>query len=542
MRRRKLVTGFRAPKKSGILQGASSQREPSVAKKKAGSKFSKINVAPVPKHPSDCAILNCLPAHVAVLNPRGTILFTNEAWNRFAEENANPLLGGAAQGANYLEICTRAVSGGTPHAQVILSGVRDVLEGKRKSSNIEYPCDLPTGQRWFTMDVVPRNAARGGAVIVHRDITRHKLAGMDEALRQRQQEIKALLDNSPDVILRQDPQERYAYVNAATARAAGLPPEAFLGKTPREVGLPENLCELWTRTFREVLDSGFPRIIEVSYPSPGGETIWEERVIPEFGAGGAVQSVLTIARDITEKKRMEQAAQAHAQEIRALAASLLTAQEEERRRVSGLLHDKICQQLASLAIDIGGIADQAHAKFVQDRLKVLQARVVKASEETRHIAYELHPSVLDDLGVVASLRSLCKEFSERAAIPVEFAEVALPSSLPREIASCLYRVARESLHNIAQHSGAHHVSVALALRNGAAVLTIEDDGVGFDPEAVRGRGGLGLIVMEERVRLVSGKLSIDALPGDGTRIALEVPLHPGNSSNGLGSYWPMTTC
>jgi signal transduction histidine kinase len=194
--------------------------------------------------------------------------------------------------------------------------------------------------------------------------------------------------------------------------------------------------------------------------------------------------------------------------------------------VSRELHDQICQQLASLAIDIGGLAaDPPPPEDAQSRLKALQARVVKASEETRHIAYQLHPSVLDDLGLVASLRGLCKEFSERATnIALEFTDVALPGSVPREVASCLYRVAQESLQNIAKHASAKHVSVALTLQKGTEVLTIADDGTGFDPEAVQGRGGLGLIGMEERARLVNGKLSIAAQPGHGTRIAIEVPL------------------
>ena len=212
-------------------------------------------------------------------------------------------------------------------------------------------------------------------------------------------------------------------------------------------------------------------------------------------------------------------------EIRALAASLLTAQEVERRRVSRELHDQICQQLASLAIDIGGLAaNPPPPEDAQSRLKALQARVVKASEATRHIAYELHPSVLDDLGLVASLRALCKEFSERECIPVEFNNGGPPGSVPSEVASCLYRVAQESLQNIAKHASAKHVSVVLTLRKATVLLTIADDGAGFDQEAVKGRGRLGLIGMEERARLVNGNLYIAAQPGQGTRIVLEVPL------------------
>jgi two-component system CheB/CheR fusion protein len=237
------------------------------------------------------------------------------------------------------------------------------------------------------------------------------------------------------------------------------------------------------------------------------------------------QTILIAIEDVTERKRLEDAAQEHAQEVQALAASLLTAQEEERRRVSRDLHDQIGQQLASLAIDIGGLAaDATRPEGANGRLRELQARVVKASEVARHIAHELHPSVLDDLGLVASLRSLCKEFSARAkSTKLKFTGDAMPASLPREAASCLYRVAQESLQNISKHANARHVSAALTLRKGSVVLTIADDGVGFDPRAVKGRGGLGLVGMEERTRLVHGKLSVAARPGHGTRITIDVP-------------------
>ena len=115
--------------------------------------------------------------------------------------------------------------------------------------------------------------------------------------------------------------------------------------------------------------------------------------------------------DITQRRKLEHREQASSREIRALAASLLAAQEEERRRVSRDLHDQICQQLAALAFDIGSLAASPPLrKTLQSRLRALQARAVKASEEARHIAYELHPSVLDDLGLVASLGELCREF------------------------------------------------------------------------------------------------------------------------------------
>ncbi len=238
------------------------------------------------------------------------------------------------------------------------------------------------------------------------------------------------------------------------------------------------------------------------------------------------QGKLAIAfvTDISERRRLEQEAKAHAKQVQALAASLLTAQEEERRRVSRELHDQICQQLASLAIDMGGmVADPLLPETVQTRLKDLQARVVKASDETRHLAYELHSSVLDDLGLVVSLKDLSKEFSRQTKIAVKVNCDPLPVAIPREIASCLYRVAQESLQNIAKHAHAKRVTISLALRDGILKLLISDNGVGFNVSTAKGHGGLGLIGMEERVRLVNGKLSVTAHAGRGTQVALEIP-------------------
>ncbi len=158
-------------------------------------------------------------------------------------------------------------------------------------------------------------------------------------------------------------------------------------------------------------------------------------------------------------------------------------------------------------------------------LKGLQARVIQAAADARHIALQLHSPVLDDLGLVIALRELCKQGSDLApGIAFEFKSGALSEVVPPEVASCVYQVARESIQNIAKHSKATHAWVALTCPNRTIVLLISDDGIGFDPRMTRGNGGLGLIGMEERVRSVNGKLTITAQPASGTRVALEVPI------------------
>jgi len=138
--------------------------------------------------------------------------------------------------------------------------------------------------------------------------------------------------------------------------------------------------------------------------------------------------------------------------------------------------------------------------------------------------------MLDDLGLAASLRALGKEFADQNPnIALEFNSGTLPESLPREVASCVFRVAQESLQNIIKHSRAKRVSVTLGFEKEAIVLTIADDGVGFDVEAVKGRGSLGLLGADERARLLNGTVTVTSQPEHGTRIILEVPLREKNS-------------
>ncbi len=475
------------------------------------------------RHLND-SILNSLVANVAVLNAGGTIVATNEAWNRFARENGKPPIASVGPNANYIDVCKRAAAAGDKDADVALSGIQDVLDGFRPFFQFEYPCHYQNELRWFLMNVTPLKGMGAGAVITHTNITDRKLAEI--SLQTSESTIRSLLASSPQAVIAVDANEKIVFLNGNVDKFFGYKHDELLGQSVRLL-IPEAARERHADHHKSYFANMQSRPMGVDLSLEARRK--DGTLFPvEIGLGAVSTAAGKIAvafvSDITERKRMEQAAQAHAMEIRSLAANLLTAQEEERRRVSRELHDQICQQLASLAIDIGGLAVGATSpEDTTNQLRALQARIVKASDETRHIAYELHSSVLDDLGLVASLQDLRKEFCNQTKLAVKFTHSPLPPAVPREVASCLYRVAKESLQNIAKHAAAKHVALSLTVRKATIVLVIEDDGVGFSLQAVKGRGGLGLIGMEERVRLVKGKLSIETQPGCGTRIALEIP-------------------
>jgi PAS domain S-box-containing protein len=474
-------------------------------------------------------ILNSLTAHVAVIGRDGTILVTNEAWNRFARENGDPPLHAIGSGVNYLDVCRRATADGLPEAQTALECLERVLEGRSESSQMEYPCDSDKEERWFLMNVSRLQDSKGGAVVAHVDITRRKLGEI--ATQASESMIRALLDSSAQSVIVVGEDRRIEMANAYSEGMFGYPREELLG-LPIEKLIPEESRERHAENqqiyFADLQSRPMGIGMNLEACRKDGT-----RFPVEIGLSGIRtprgRLAVAIVSDITQRRQLEQAAATHTKEVEALAARLLTVQEEERRRVSRELHDQICQQLASLAIDISGYAatPSPSAEERERRLKDLYTRVVKASETARHLAYELHPSVLDDLGLVASLRALCRQFSRTEGIAVKFDNAVMPAPITREIASCAYRVAQESLQNIARHSGASKVSVRLKTVKTGLSLSIADNGVGFDVETARGGGGLGLIGMEERTRLVGGKLSITATPRRGTRLALEMPLTAG---------------
>ncbi len=212
-------------------------------------------------------------------------------------------------------------------------------------------------------------------------------------------------------------------------------------------------------------------------------------------------------------------------ELRALTGSLLHAQEEERRRVSRELHDDVSQDVVKLQFDIEALEQALPPERTKEKQGLMAVRddAARLSNDLRRIAYVLHPSTLDNLGLTGALSAYVAEFSKRTGIPIEFTTSGVPEIIPQGIASAFYRITQEALRNIVRHSGAAS-SLRLTGEGSRLTLAIHDSGPGFDRGAVRGQGGLGLVIMEERARLVDASFEIDTAPGEGVSIRLSAPL------------------
>ncbi len=231
----------------------------------------------------------------------------------------------------------------------------------------------------------------------------------------------------------------------------------------------------------------------------------------------------------------EELARSHAEleQKEALRARLLeqviTAQEDERKRIARELHDETSQALTSLMVGLKVLEQRPELAGTQEALTDLRALTSKTLDAVHDLALQLRPSVLDDLGLVPALDRAVAEFQGSHGISVTF-ETNLRSAnrLPNSLETALYRIAQEALTNVARHAGAHSVSVLLEARHESVTLIVEDDGRGFDSVkalgVARGERNLGLFGMRERATLLGGTLTLESTPGSGATVFVEVPL------------------
>jgi two-component system CheB/CheR fusion protein len=214
------------------------------------------------------------------------------------------------------------------------------------------------------------------------------------------------------------------------------------------------------------------------------------------------------------------------QRYHVLASRLIRLQEDERRRIATDLHDTLNQELALLECKMTQVETQLPAKqsHLSEALHSVRDQVGRISDDVSKITRRLHPSTLEHLGLLPAIRSFIKEFSRIDGLDVHFDETNALDNPPGPVALCLYRVLQEALRNVAKHSQSAVANVSLAQENGILKLEVSDSGIGFDVASKRLSPGLGLLSMEERVRMLNGKFAITSEPGKGTRVEAQVPL------------------
>ena len=328
----------------------------------------------------------------------------------------------------------------------------------------------------------------------------------------------SLLHLSPDPLCIGDLNGHFRSVNQAMVELLGWSDAELCSRPLLEFVHPDDQARTKT-AFRDFSEGRSVVDIENRYRTKDGGWRWLHWKIAPSAAGASWLSAA--ARDVTAEKWAQE-------KLHDLAAQLMTAQEEERRRIARELHDDVTQRLATLGIELGLLKRTptgAEALELHGGLSRLQAQIIRLSEDVRRLSHSLHPSILEHSDLAASLEMHCREFTDQQGIAARFTARDVPDDIPRPVALALYRIAQESLRNVARHSGATAASVALAGEGGTRLsLFVIDNGKGFDVGKAKASPGLGLVSIEERARHIGASVTIDSMPDAGTRLGVQVPL------------------
>jgi PAS domain S-box-containing protein len=309
---------------------------------------------------------------------------------------------------------------------------------------------------------------------------------------------------------------RYLDVNPSFLSLLGYERNQVIGHSSLELGIWKNSAQR-AELVRRLKTDGLVRNFETALRGATDQTlIWLSSA--DLVEIGGEDCMLVISDDITEQRRSEE-------QLRDVSARLIRAQEEERNRIARELHDGLNQKLALLCVDLQEFG-QTHGDISQ-QLSAFSLRLQDVSADVHGLSHRLHPSKLDYLGLMPAVKSLCKELSGRRGLQIEFINNDDPAEfehLDKELALCAYRVVQEALSNVIKHSGAVTARVQLRCRKHVLYLLVTDSGKGFSVDVAKHKGRLGLISMQERLRLANGKLIIRSRPNRGTQIDARIPL------------------
>jgi PAS domain S-box-containing protein len=346
------------------------------------------------------------------------------------------------------------------------------------------------------------------------------------SLRESEERFRLMADTAPVMVWMSGSDKRCTYFNRSWLEFTGRSLQHEIGDGWTKGVHPADLANC-LNTYSQAFDTRKTFRMEYRLKRYDGAYRWVVDIgVPRFKSNGTFEGYIGSCLDITDQKDVEEALRENQRELRVLTGKLLHSQETERRRIARELHDDLNQSLALLSVEMEVLSHKPpnSATELVKRMQELSERVKQLSSSVHDLSHQLHPSKLEQLGLVAAVRGLCKELSRSHGVPIEFTGDQFPDAIPEEIGLCLYRIVQEALGNVVKHSGAEHAGVELHASADTIYLQINDDGGGFDPNEIDGRGGLGLVSMRERLHLVRGHVAIDSRPEDGTRIEVRVPL------------------
>ncbi|MBV5337405.1 MAG: PAS domain S-box protein [Deltaproteobacteria bacterium] len=356
------------------------------------------------------------------------------------------------------------------------------------------------------------------------DITERKLTEI--ALQESEERLQATLKAIPDVMFELGSDGQIYDYHASTLKQLAMPPEEFLGKRVVD-SYPVEVANTIMAALQEATITGHSFGQQIWLAMPQGKRCFEISIARKAALPGVETRFIALSRDITGRKETEE-------RMSELSRRLVLAQENARKRLSGELHDRTSPNLAAIGINLKMMASTFQyadskggggSSILVNCIEDIKALIEDTTASIREICSDLRPPVLDYGGLVPALENYVAQFHRRTNLLVEIACQNSSIRLQSALESALFRIVQEALTNCAKHSHAKSVKIELSLENQHVILSVYDDGIGFDPgilEKVFPRRGLGILTMKEMVEFMDGEFDLVSIPGVGTRVTVRI--------------------
>jgi len=367
-----------------------------------------------------------------------------------------------------------------------------------------------------SIDVTERIQVEKDLKIAKEELRRYS-KDLERQVRKRTREINSILQYTPSIVYIKDTKGRYILVNSQFEELFGIQNDEVHGKTDDDI-LPKEAAEQFRNNDLKVLSQRRSFQVEERVRQKDNIHTYLSVKFPLYDESGDIISICGILTDITDVKKAQD-------QLRRLSGSIMANQEKERSAIARELHDELGQVLTALNMDSAWLHEHLKDTDVKAARRALTMckLIDKTIDEVRSLAIRLRPGILDDLGLVDALEWYTADFERRTGITCVFERADIPN-ISDNVATTAYRIAQETLTNVARHASASRVKVDLQENEGILSLSTVDNGMGFNASELSATEALGLAGMRERAVLVNGVLNIQSRPGDGARVLFKVPI------------------